>query len=149
MQICLDASNSSSSALSSNGGGALPSACSNYHTLKDAARHVSAPGYALGCDNTSPFINRTHPVWIRFEHPAGTMLPLTTPGMNVCGTEGTGWYDGVMPSSAGSIVNGTACFTWYSSICRFSVSISVAHCGSFYIYLLPPPPACMHRYCAI
>ncbi|CAF3014499.1 unnamed protein product [Rotaria sp. Silwood2] len=61
----------------------------------------------------------------------------------------TGWYDGTMPSSTGQVLNGTACFTWYTSICRFSSSISVANCGSFYIYYLPPPPACMMRYCTI
>ena len=147
-------SNSSSSSLSSSssssGSGTLPSACSNYQSLNnDPTRHVSAPGYALACDNTLPFLNRTTPIWIRFEGPGGTTLPLTTPGTNVCGTEGAGWYDGVMPTTTGSIVNGTVCFTWSTSVCRFSVSISVAHCGSYYIYRLPPAPACMARYCTI
>ncbi len=107
-----------------------------------------ASGYALGCDNSAPFINRTVPVWIRFIGTGGTTLPLTTPGLNICGSVGTGWYDGDMPSS-GQLVNGTACFTWYDSVCRYSQSISVGNCGSFYIYLLPPPPACMIRYCTI
>lgn len=144
-------SSSSLSSSSSSGSGTLPSACSNssYQSINDPGRHVYAPGMALGCDNTWPFTNRTNPLWIRFEGPGGTMLPLTTPGMNVCGSEGTGWYDGAMPTSSGSIVNGTACFTWYTSVCRFSVSISVAHCGSYYVYLLPPAPACMSRYCTI
>jgi hypothetical protein len=127
----------------------LPSACSAYTTLNDPTRSVNAPGYALGCDNTSPFINRTFPVWIRFIGTGGTTLPLTTPGLNICGSQGTGWYYGAMPTSTGAIVNGTACFTWTTSVCGFSASISVANCGSFYIYLLPPPPICMARYCTI
>ena len=109
---------------------------------------MNAPGYALGCDNTPPF-NQSNPVWIRFIGTGGSTLPLTTPGLNICGSQGTGWYDGDMPSSSGEIVNGTACFTWTGSVCRYSVSMSVANCASFYIYLLPPPPACMMRYCTI
>ena len=122
--------------------------CSSHTTLDDPTRNVYAVGYALGCDNTAPFINRTTPVWIRFVGTGGTTLPLTTPGMNLCGSEGTGWYDGIMPS-AGQIINGTACFTWYTTICRYSQSVRVANCGSFYVYLLPPAPACMMRYCTI
>ncbi|CAF0853859.1 unnamed protein product [Rotaria sp. Silwood1] len=137
------------STTSSSSSGTLPSACSNYTTLDDPTRNIAAAGYALGCDTTSPFINRTMPVWIRFIGTGGSTLPLATPGMNLCGSEGTGWYDGTMPSSTGEIINGTACFTWYNSVCRFSSSISVANCGSFYIYNLPPPPACMLRYCTI
>lgn len=148
--IHIDSLNSnSSSSSSSSGSGALPSACSNYQEITETTRLVSAPGYALGCDTDFPFTNRTHPLWIRFAKPGGTQLPLTTPGMNICGSEGTGWYAGSMPTTIGSIVNGTVCFTWYNSVCRFSTSISVAHCGSFYLYLLPPPPACMIRYCTI
>ncbi|CAF0863085.1 unnamed protein product [Rotaria sordida] len=141
------ATNSTTSSSSSSG--SLPSSCSSYTTIDDPTRSISAAGYALGCDNTSPFINRTFPVWIRFIGTGGSTLPLQTPGMNLCGSEGTGWYDGTMPSSTGAIVNGTACFTWYNSVCRFSSSISVANCDSYYIYLLPPAPACMMRYCTI
>jgi len=68
--------------------------------------------------------------------------------MNICGTEGTGYFVGTMPSD-GELLNATACFTWYNSVCRFSVSISVANCGSYYVYYLPPAPACMMRYCTI
>jgi len=142
-------SNSLSSSSSSSGSGGWPSGCSAYTTLDDPTRNVYAAGYALGCDSTAPFTNRTNPVWIRFTGTGGTTLPLTTPGMNLCGSEGTGWYDGSMPSSSGTIVNGTVCFTWYTSVCQYSQSISVANCGSFYIYLLPPAPACMMRYCTI
>jgi len=142
-------SNSLSSSSSSSGSGGWPSGCSAYTTLDDPTRNVYAAGYALGCDSTAPFTNRTNPVWIRFIGTGGTTLPLTTPGINLCGSVGTGWYDGSMPSSSGTIVNGTVCFTWYTSVCQYSQSISVANCGSFYIYLLPPAPACMMRYCTI
>ena len=123
-------------------------ACSSYQPINDATRNVNAAGYALACDNTGYFANDSNPTWIRFTGSGGTTLPLATPGMNVCGSQGTGWYAGTMPSS-GEMVNGTVCFTWTGSICRFSVSISVANCGSFYIYLLPTVPACMMRYCTI
>ncbi|CAF1601975.1 unnamed protein product [Adineta ricciae] len=129
--------------------GSLPSACSNYTPVDDPTRSINALGYALGCDNTAPFANQSTPAWIRFIGTGGTTLPLQTPGMNICGSEGTGWYYGTMPSVTGEVVNGTACFSWYTSICRFSVSITVANCGSFYIYRLPPAPACMMRYCTI
>ncbi|UJR23712.1 hypothetical protein I4U23_026693 [Adineta vaga] len=128
--------------------GSLPTECSTYTTVDDPTRSINAPGYALGCDNVSPFLNRSQSIWIRFIGTGGTTLPLTTPGMNICGSQGTGWYYGTMPST-GQLLNGTACFTWDTSVCRFSASISVANCGSFYIYLLPPPPACMMRYCTI
>ncbi|CAM2729243.1 unnamed protein product, partial [Rotaria socialis] len=101
----------------------------------------------LGCDNTAPFSNQSIGVWIRFIGTGGSTLPLSSPGMNLCGSTGTGWYAGSMPSSTGQITNGTACFTWYTSVCRASVSISVANCNSFYIYFLPPAPICMARYC--
>jgi hypothetical protein len=142
-------SSNSLSSSSSSGSRGWPSGCSAYTTLDDPTRNVYAAGYALGCDSTAPFTNRTNPVWIRFTGTGGTTLPLTTPGINLCGSVGTGWYDGSMPSSSGTIVNGTVCFTWYTSVCQYSQSISVANCGSFYIYLLPPAPACMMRYCTI
>jgi hypothetical protein len=125
----------------------LPPACSAYITINDPTRSVNAPGYALGCDNTPPFTNQSSPVWMRFEGTGGSTLPLAAPSINLCGTTGTGWYSGQMPASSGQISNGTACFSWYTGTCSFSTSISVANCDSFYIYLLPPPPACMMRYC--
>ncbi|CAF1031671.1 unnamed protein product [Adineta steineri] len=128
--------------------GTFPSSCSSYTTLNDPTRGVTAPGYALGCDNTAPFLNRTAPVWIRFMGTGGTTLPLTPPGLNLCGSTGTGWYAGAMPSS-GAMVNGTVCFNWDTAVCRYSSFISVVNCGSFYIYNLPPAPACMMRYCTI
>ncbi|CAF3352343.1 unnamed protein product [Rotaria socialis] len=140
------ASNSTSSS-SSESNGILPNACSAYTTIDDPTRSISAPGYALGCDNTAPFSNQSIGVWIRFIGTGGSTLPLSSPGMNLCGSTGTGWYAGSMPSSTGQITNGTACFTWYTSVCRASVSISVANCNSFYIYFLPPAPICMARYC--
>lgn len=141
-------STSSSSTSGSTDVVAWTTACSNYTELNDPTRSVFATGYPLNCDNTAPFSNRTSSVWIRFTGTGGTILPLTTPGMNICGSEGTGWYSGTMPSS-GEIINGTACFTWYNSVCRFSQAISVANCGSYYTYYLPPVPACMSRYCTI
>ncbi len=144
----LGSNSTNSSSSSSTDVATWTATCSSYTTLNDPTRSVFATGYALGCDNTAPFINRTTPIWSRFIGTGGTQLPLTTPGLNICGSVGTGWYSGVMPSS-GQIVNGTACFTWTYSVCQYSQSISVANCGSFYIYLLPPAPACMMRYCTI
>ncbi|CAF3870287.1 unnamed protein product [Rotaria magnacalcarata] len=142
------ASNSTSSS-SSGSSGSLSAACSAYTTIDDPTRSISASGYALGCDNTAPFSNQSIGVWIRFIGTGGSTLPLSSPGMNLCGSTGTGWYAGTMPSSTGQITNGTACFTWYSGVCRASVSIRVANCDSFYIYFLPPAPICMARYCTI
>ncbi|CAF1244574.1 unnamed protein product [Rotaria magnacalcarata] len=142
------ASNSTSSS-SSGSSGTLSAACSAYTTIDDPTRSISASGYALGCDNTAPFSNQSIGVWIRFIGTGGSTLPLSSPGMNLCGSTGTGWYAGTMPSSTGQITNGTACFTWYSGVCRASVSIRVANCDSFYIYFLPPAPICMARYCTI
>ncbi|CAF4937764.1 unnamed protein product, partial [Rotaria socialis] len=67
------------------------------------------------CDNTAPFSNQSIGVWIRFIGTGGSTLPLSSPGMNLCGSTGTGWYAGSMPSSTGQITNGTACFTWYTT----------------------------------
>ncbi len=139
--------NSVSASSISNNPAWLSYACSSYTTINDPTRSINAAGYALGCDNAAPF-NQSNPIWIRFVGTGGTTLPLATPGMNLCGSTGTGWYNGVMPSS-GEIANGTACFTWLTNICQYSASISVANCGSFYVYLLPPAPACMMRYCTI
>lgn len=147
----LTASNSSAASNTGTSASALllQQACSNYTSINDPTRSVFATGYPLGCDNTAPFINRTHRVWIRFEGSGGTILPLATPGMDICGSVGTGWFSGVMPTTYGTMNNATVCFTWYTDICRFSYSISVVHCGSFYSYLLPATPACMMRYCTI
>jgi hypothetical protein len=120
----------------------LPSQCSSYTTIDDASRNVNADGND-GCDTL--FMSGS--TWTRFIGASGTQLPTTPTSPNQCGTQVTGWYSGAMPTVSETITNGRVCFSFDGDACKWSNTIGVTNCGSFYVYQLTMPPVCSARYC--
>ncbi|CAF3768407.1 unnamed protein product [Rotaria magnacalcarata] len=78
----------------------------------------------------------------------GTIIPLSSPSRNHCGTDTTGWLNGRLPKKIGIIVNESICFASGSDECLISLQASVLCCiGNFYIYFLSPVSICNPRYC--
>ncbi|CAF2105726.1 unnamed protein product, partial [Rotaria magnacalcarata] len=80
----------------------LPSTCSSFLTINDPTRNTEYTA-SIGCDQ-STFSSKGQ--WIRFIGSGGTLIPLSPPKIDGCGTRATGWYNGLMPS-VGQTVNGT------------------------------------------
>ena len=108
---------------------------------------MASSGINDTCDN-GPFFNTSiGGRWIRFKGTGGTILPHTSPGVNHCGSFLAGWYNGTLPSTEETIVNGTVCFAGDENSCLFPMDISVINCEHFYVYFLPPVEVCNARYC--
>ncbi|CAF3097008.1 unnamed protein product [Rotaria sp. Silwood2] len=121
--------------------------CSSYTTINDPSRNVAQTSYGF-CDNGAPFNTNNGGSWIRFIGTGGTMIPLTPPGLNHCGGYVGGWFNDTLPTTVGTVVNGTVCFTMNENSCPFQISVFVINCsGGFYVYFLPPTPVCNARYC--
>ena len=74
-------------------------------------------------------------------------MATSAPEIYRCATYATGWYTGILPSTAGETVTGVVCFSWTSTICDFHNTVSVTNCNGFYVYLLVSPSNCPLRYC--
>jgi hypothetical protein len=74
-------------------------------------------------------------------------MPTSPTNPNQCGTQVTGWYSGYMPAVSETL-NGRVCFSFEGDSCKWSNTIAVTNCGSFYVYELTMPPVCSARYCA-
>ncbi|CAM4950007.1 unnamed protein product [Rotaria socialis] len=124
----------------------LPAQCSTYVSNTDATRSATYSGVGSStCDSPTPF--GSNPAWVRFSGAAGTQLATTVVNSSLCSTSATGWYSGVMPSSAGTTNNGTVCYNWTGLSCWQSNIISVTNCNGYYVFLLPATPNCSYRYC--
>ena len=124
----------------------LPSQCSaGYVTLSDMTRLTIAAGGSV-CDSSAPFYSVMN--WFRFNGLGGTMITTSSPGPNQCGTAYTGWYPGVMPTQAATVV-GTVCFGTAAISCQFIQTIAITNCSAFYLYGLVIPPVCNARYCTV
>ncbi|CAM4949999.1 unnamed protein product [Rotaria socialis] len=124
----------------------LPAQCSTYVSNTDATRSATYSGVGSStCDSPTPF--GSNPAWVRFSGAAGTQLATTVVSSSLCSTSATGWYSGVMPSSAGTTNNGTVCYNWTGLSCWQSNIISVTNCNGYYVFLLPATPSCSYRYC--
>ncbi|CAF3692424.1 unnamed protein product [Rotaria sp. Silwood1] len=121
--------------------------CSSYTTIDDPSRNIAQSSLYALCDRGSPFNTSNGGSWIRFIGTGGTILPLTAPAQGRCGAYMVGWFNGTLPTTVNTAVNGTACFSMNSVPCPFSVFILVMNCSGFYVYFLPPAPACNGRYC--
>ncbi|MDC0740350.1 DUF4215 domain-containing protein [Polyangium mundeleinium] len=116
--------------------------CMNYIVLDTADRNIGhVDGSTRVCDST---MNGS---WYRFMGAAGTMMATSPPPENVCATHAPGWVQGAYPQAQGQVVNATACFNWSGNPCNWSSAIQIAHCGSYYVFQLPPAPVCQLRYC--
>lgn len=123
----------------------LPAQCSNYTTITDATRSPDYLGSAA-CDDTlfpSTFI------WVRFTGSGGTLLatcPVDTPR---CGADAPGWYSGIHPSLAGSVLSGFVCYNSNGDLCSSTSWVLITNCNGFYVYYLTAPTSCVLRYCTI
>ena len=86
--------------------------------------------------------------WYRFVGAAGTRMPTTRVEPYYCGTDWSGWLDGVHPTVEDGEVRRKVCFSNRLSGCKYVTEISVKNCISYFIYKLHHPPACNTRYCA-
>ena len=118
--------------------------CYHYQSLSDASRKSSykTPQYQEVCDDQLP------EEWYRFVGAAGTKMPTTRVPAFRCGTNWSGWLDGVHPTVEDGKVNRKVCFNDINSDCKAIKNISVINCGSYFIYKLFRPPDCFMRYCA-
>ncbi|CAF4148054.1 unnamed protein product [Adineta steineri] len=117
--------------------------CYNYTLINDPTRNVNVTT-GNTCDQS---LFSSGAMWVLFVGVGGTQIPTSPVGAYRCGTSATGWYSGQMPTGVDTTINGTVCFTFGSSNCTWSNSISVTNCGSYYVYQLGAPPGCSMRYC--
>ena len=117
--------------------------CYHYKNLTDANRKISyktSEGLWL-CDNKLP------EGWYRFVGAAGTKMPTTRVPAYRCGTDWSGWLDGSHPTVEDGEVPRTVCFSDRKTGCKYTASISVKNCGSYFIYKQQQVPGCNSRYC--
>lgn len=108
----------------------------------DPTRNSGNPTF-IGCDS-GVFGSGT---WVRFLPPAGTHIPPYAQSTSMCGTHATGWYSGSYPTTAGSSVAGTICYNWSGLSCNWSSSVTITHCGTYFVFWLIDPPVCSLRIC--
>jgi len=122
--------------------------CSSYTTINDPLRNIAQIGSSGPCDNKPLFNASGDGAWIRFVGSGGTIIALSSPGVNHCGGYSTGWFNGTLPTTLGTMANGSVCFSSDIFKCFVSYQSSVIYCtGSFYIYFLRPTSFCNARYC--
>ncbi|CAF1348224.1 unnamed protein product [Adineta ricciae] len=119
--------------------------CFSYITINDPSRLTTDNGGCFLCDAT---VFNSTTTWVRFIGAGGTQLATTPPLSNRCRTCAAGWYRGSLPAP-GMTVNGTVCYVWNSDNCSMPNQISATNCGSFYVFGLVAPQACLRRYCTI
>ena len=117
------------------------SECDNYQSLTTSDRKISNTRGCYTCDSSLSG-------WYRFKDAAGTRMPTTCPPTNRCDACSTGWLNGVHPTTADGKVTRQVCFNWSSNCCFWNINIEVRNCGSYFVYNLPPTPACTLRYCS-
>ena len=117
--------------------------CYHYKNLTDANRKISykTPNGLGLCDNQLP------EGWYRFVGAAGTKMPTTRVPAYRCGTDWSGWLDGVPPTVEDGEVRKVVCFSDRSTGCKHSVLSFVKNCSSYFIYKLYPTSNCASRYC--
>ncbi|CAF1037239.1 unnamed protein product [Adineta ricciae] len=121
--------------------------CSSYTTINDPTRSVTQTTVYGVCDQSEIFNATTHGSWIRFVGAGGTTIPLLSPAPPACGAYVVGWFNGTMPTTPGTSMNATICFSVYQSVVLIERQIEVMNCNGFFIYLLPPVDLCNGRYC--
>ena len=120
--------------------------CYHYENLSEANRkidYLTPPGSEL-CDYKLP------EGWYRFVGAAGTKMPTTRVPAYRCGTDWSGWLDGAHPTVQDGEVQMKVCFNNRLSelpVCKYSTTIFVKNCGSYFICKLHHPPGCDSRYC--
>jgi hypothetical protein len=126
--------------------GTLPVQCYAYASLTDSYRNIQN-GYSC-CQLPYDTASYLPGGWYRVSGSAGTQLvasPVSTTG--TCGASYPGYFNGTLPSTAGALTTGNACF-YTGTPCGYSISpISVINCNGFYIYYLLPTTNLDYKYC--
>ncbi len=122
----------------------LPPQCALYTVNNDSTRNIAALSGTI-CDQT--IFSNLNSTWVRFESPAGTIIPTSAPAENHCHTNATGWMSTAYPLVAGLTLHATVCYNSGSNNCAYSNSILVTNCIRFYVFALTAPPRCNLRYC--
>ncbi|CAF3623185.1 unnamed protein product [Rotaria sp. Silwood1] len=81
--------------------------CSSYTTIDDPSRNIAQSSLFGSCDNGSPFNASNDGSWIRFIGTGGTIIPLAAPAQGHCGAYVGGWFNGTLPTTVGTVANGT------------------------------------------
>ena len=116
--------------------------CHHYTNLSEANRNTKhKPSGTVACDK------KISAGWYRFVGAAGTRMPTTRVEAFSCGTDWSGWLDGANPTVEDGEVKRKVCFSKRYFGCKYSVTISVKNCGSYFIYELHHLPHCESRYC--
>jgi hypothetical protein len=84
----------------------LPSQCLTYTTITDGTRNIASTAATYVCDDNT---FNTTATWVRFSGDAGTQLATSAVLTYLCGTNATGYYTGLMPSSSGNTTTGSVC----------------------------------------
>jgi len=109
--------------------------CLSYTTINDPSRSVMQTGFFGPCDNGSLFYGSSDGAWIRFVGSGGTIMASSSPGTKNCGGYITGWFNGALPTTLGTMFNGSVCLTADGFECVMDYETSVIYCtGSFYVY---------------
>ena len=122
----------------------LVAACSQYRELGDANRNVSVNDGSRACDGGD-----WQAGWYRFTGGAGDRMPTQVPAEGACSTDAPGWMLGAYPAAGDGIVERQACFNFGGNACNWSTQIQVGNCGGYFVFNLPPTPACSLRYCGV
>ncbi|CAF0790865.1 unnamed protein product [Adineta steineri] len=122
--------------------------CSSYTTIDDPTRNVANSGMFGTCDEGPIFNSSNSGAWIRFVGSSGTIIALSPPGSNHCGDYGAIWLNSTLPTTVGTMINGTLCYDVDGGTCYAIDTTQILYCtGSFYIYFLSPVIFCNARYC--
>jgi hypothetical protein len=131
----------------------LPQQCSNYKTIADATRLITAPG-GTGCDNSSSLFHAYgtgNPTYVRFMSPGGTRLATSPPNSGngkACGTVETGWTNATYPSVVGQTVNAYIGFAYNGNPSYSYVYwLPITNCNGYYVHGLYSLSFCYFRYC--
>ena len=102
--------------------------------------------------------------WYRLAGSGGDALPLTSPGVNHCGTYDPGWLSGWAgegdpplsysgagryPAAAEGVAEMTACFDYgyNGGPCGDHAPVGVVRCDGFLLWRLADAPICGYGYC--
>ena len=113
----------------------LPDRNKGYHCDKASMKHLSPDWKGTG--------------WYRVQEPAGSRIPDTPTEENHCGSHISGWIQGNHPSLVGEEKNAKVCFSYQNKDCRWSGSVKILHCDSYFLYYLTETPVCHASYCTI
>ena len=119
--------------------------CYHYKNLSEADRnkiHRTLQSGPVLCDK---YLSEG---WYRFGGAAGTKMPTTRVPAYRCGTDWSGWLNAAHPTVEDGEVRRTVCFSDRFTGCKYTGTISVKNCESYFIYRLKKPLKCNSRYCS-